>query len=474
MARKFPWLVILVLLVAWSLLSIRIGAAWFGHQETNGAWISLAVRNYQLHGFRELNGLVDTNSDPTGAVTPYTHHPPLIVWLSAALVLPVGYSEALLRFLAAGCTLISAAAFYGLARRLAGQQFALWCTAFYLLTPMMAYFGRMPDHEAPALMFTLLFALVLVSWLRSPTRQRWWLLAGLVALTAWTAWGGLVVIGMLCVMALFYTRRRLAVIMLGVVAVGAVIALLGYYQIAYADAIPDLINTFIWRSSASSLEPGSVAFTASDYVLRVIVRLIVLYTPAVCLLALVGVWLRLRRRGLLRGMILAWLAAGLAYILLFRNASYIHDYYLIYLTPGLALLAGAGVALIPRRAPRLLRPVVMALAVVTLPATIYYLGQIYRGSDAELGLEFAQAIHNATAPGDLILSNVPNPGAPIEFYAERLINWGIMPDAAAQRADRAAGAVYYAICGDDPALLMTDETLSEVAINPACRLARLR
>lgn len=54
------------------LLIIRIGSEWFGHQDANGAWISVAVRNYQGHGFFALNGIIDQNTDPTGALVAYT------------------------------------------------------------------------------------------------------------------------------------------------------------------------------------------------------------------------------------------------------------------------------------------------------------------------------------------------------------------------------------------------------------------
>lgn len=167
--RKFPFLLIFILLVAWGFLTLNIANQWVGHQDANGAWISLAVRNYHWHGFFALNGMIDQNPEIVGVSSPYLHHPPLAVWLFALPTIFAGYDEAVIRFGAASCTLIGGAALFVLARRLAGQRFALWSTAFYLLTPMTAYFGRMPDHEAPALMFVILFAALLVNWLR---RQR--------------------------------------------------------------------------------------------------------------------------------------------------------------------------------------------------------------------------------------------------------------------------------------------------------------
>ncbi len=471
MSRKTSPLLIALLLVAWALLTIRIGAQWFGHQEANGAWFSVATRNWQVHGFWQLGGIIDTNPDLLGAMEPYTHHPPLAVWLAAFPALLTGYSEALLRFVMASCTLIGIAALYALARRLGGRSFALWSAAAYAFTPMLAYFGRMPDHEAPALMFSLLFALWLVEWLRRPSRAKWWGMVALTVAVTWTAWGGLIVVGLLSIAALFYTKRRIAVIMLGVVALGALIALLGYYVYFFNDAIPDLINAFVWRTSTSSVELGSVAFTWGEYGLRLLVRLITLYSPTVFLLALIGVGLVLPRAGLRRGIVIALVIAGFGYMLLFRNASFIHDYYLIYTAPGIALLAGAAPSLLPRRRSRWLSPVIAGLILFTLPATLFYLRELYAGSDDVTGSSFAQFIHDRTTPQDLILSNAPTVGYSIEFYAERRIGWGTSPERAQTIAEGTNRAVYYAYCGDDSPPVTP---LSDVAINPACRLICLR
>ena len=427
------------------------------------------MRNYQWHGFFALGGLVNVSPDPIAAAMPYLHHPPLVVWLSALPVLLTGYSEALLRFVAACCTILSTAAIYVLARRLAGQKYGFWSAVFFALTPMMAYFGRMPDHEAPALLICLLFAAVLVDWLRRPTRRGWWVLVLLTVLAVWTAWGAVIVIGVLGVMALFHTRRRAAVIMLGIVALGALIALLGYFVYLVPDAISDLINAFVWRTSTNSLEPGAADFAWSQYGLRVVVRLLTLYAPTVMVLALIGI--RFTRRGLHRGTIVALPAAGFGYMLVFRNASYIHDYYMIFTAPGIALLAGGAVALLPRTPLRWLRPLVVSLVVFLPIGLVRYVDDLYVGSDASM-LTFARIIREHTEPGDVIMSDLPTIGYAIEFYAERAVQWDTPPAQAIGQTTVDDHAVYLLYCGGD----LPDGVvlLSQVEVGAQCRLARLR
>lgn len=466
--------IIAVLLIAWALLMFRVGSEWFGHQENNGAWISVAVRNYQQHGFFELGGIVDLNTHPLGETIPYTHHPPIAVWLAAFPVLLAGYDEAMIRFGAAACTLIGGAAFYALARQLSGRKAALWSMIFYLLTPMMAYFGRMPDHEAPALLFVLLFANVLVAWLRHPTSGKWWALAVLTVLTVWTAWGGVIMLAALGVMALFFTRRRIAVIMLGVVALAALIALLGYYLIFVPDAVTDLIDVFVWRTSSTSFERGSVAFTWGDYALLLVVRLLTLYTPSVIGLFIIGVFCLRYQHRLQRAVPLALLFGGIIYLLIFRNASYIHDYYLIYTAPAIALLAGQGITFVAARHSRFLRPLVTMLLILLLPSTLFYLSQLYGGSDPNQGLEFARRIEAHTTADALIMTSLPTIGESLEFYAERGIEWDTPLEEILSNANAFSGAAYYLNC--DPASALPDDVprLNNVEIAPGCFMIRLR
>jgi 4-amino-4-deoxy-L-arabinose transferase-like glycosyltransferase len=472
MTRKFSPLLV-VLLVAWAFLTINLGSAWLGHQDANGAWISVAVRNYQWHGFFALGGLVDINTNPLGPVIPYVHHPPLMVWMMALPALLTGYSEALLRFVTASCTLLSIVAIYLLARRLAGEKYALWSAAFYSFTPMMTYFGRMPDHEAPALLVALLFGAVMVNWLRRPTRRGWWALVVLTVLSVWIAWGGLIVIALISLTALFYTRRRLSIVMLGVVALIALIAMLGYYLYFFNSTISDLLSAFVWRTSMNSLDPGTANFGWGEYLVRVGVRLITLYTPTITLLAIVGVVYALRGKRLLRALIAALTLGAVAYLLLFRNASYIHDYYLIYLAPAVALFAAYPLAFLPSRAPRYVRALIVSLALVTVMPLAVYLHFLYSGSDDPSYIQIGQVLNQDTQPQDLIVSNLPNLGMNIEFYAQRTVHWDIPPASVLAVVKDADTPAYFLHCGKDSTPPEMVQASDEVKITAACGLTRL-
>ncbi|MBE2268170.1 MAG: glycosyltransferase family 39 protein [Anaerolinea sp.] len=467
--------IVAILLIAWALLTIRIGAAWTGHHDANGAWTSVAVRNWQWHGF--LNGMVIYNEgfDPAERFEYYTHHPPFSAYLAAPLVLLAGFDEALIRFPSAAVTLISAAALYVLVRRLSNARRAAWAALLYALTPMIGYFGRMPNYEAPGLMFTLLFAAVLVQWIKTPTRARWIALAALVVGIVWTAWAADMIAALLGVVALLTVRpsRRIAVIALGVVGAVALFAMIALFAANYPAALDELRGMFLFRTSDASLAPGSAPFTWGDYVVRQLGRFITLFTPTILALALIGAPGILRERKS-RPVLIALLLGGLAYILLFRNAAYVHDYYAIYLTIPLAISAAAAITPVRRARSRWARPLVVALILATPIPALVYLSQLHASADGDQVLQVAAVVHDNSEPGSIILSNLPDTGWAMGFYAERSVEWLISPADAIQRANASEVPTYYLYCDEYSTLPADAPIVREIDINADCRLALLR
>ncbi len=472
----FSTLAIILLLAAWAFLSFRIGAAWLGHQDANGAWISAALRNYERYSFGGLSGLVtfDTTPELLNQIPDYyIRHPPLAVWISYPFIAASGFHEALVRIIYAGCTLISAAALATLTKRLLGRG-EIWALALYLFTPMMLYFGRMPDHEAPALMFVLLLAIVLVDWIRRPTRKRFVVAAMLMVALAWTAWGGLILGISLCGILLFAYRRRWRGL-LGLIAAGIIpaLAVILYYQLIWSGAIEELINFFIWRTSNASGTRETAAFTAIEYVARIALRLFTLFTPTVLALAIIGIWQARRGTRLSIAILSGFLFGALAFILVFRNASFIHDYYLIYFAPGIALLATITIleSRQAHRFRRFIRPVVTALLLIWPVITIVVLGFLYTGSTNDEPLRLAASLRQHTAFEDMIVSNHPNDGMAIELYSEREISWDVPPEMIAS-LDHDSRRLFYLFCGEQTRL-NTLEPIEVIQASDSCWLAHL-
>ena len=480
---------LLILLVAWALLTVRLDAPWFGIAEENGAWISAAVRNYRLYGADNLWLMQVLNAGPATPETYhyYVHHPPLVVWSVGLAEAVFGFHEAVARWVMASATLISIAALYALARRLYDHRRAWWAMAFYAFTPMVLYFGRIPDHEPPTLAIVLLLAVVFVDWWRQPTRRRWWALAVLAVLAVWTSWAGMLYVGVFVLLGMWQGRgeQRRAMFALGAVAGLALVTMLGYYQWRWPDTLRDLLDVFVWRASSRTFRRGSASFTVGQYLSHQTLDLL-RTMPTLLLVGLPGAIPAFRRDSLRAKAVLgALFVVGAGYLLLFRNAGYIHIYYKIFLAPPLAL--SAAVALYyGSRSLRLRQVIRVGLSVLVLSGMLigaYALAQFHatgeqpyfiRDGEAVSLLELADAITAHTSPDDIILTDMPFVSASLEYYAFRdVTTWLVTPAAALTRAEQEDQAVVYIYCSDEAAL-PEEMTAYPVQAASGCLFMRLR
>ncbi len=176
-----------------------------------------------------------------------------------------------------------------------------------------------------------------------------------------------------------------------------------------------------------------------------------------------------------RAFLLALLVSGIGYILVFRNASFIHSYYKIYLFPALALAAGA--ALIPsaqprtRRSDRRIHAVKVAFIVLTFVTSGYIVWALHRILDQNNLMPLVTGIVENTSQDDHILSNLPDTGFGLEYYAMRPIEYEIDPQTALKLAESLPQNQAYLFCGQGNPAIELDAYTYVVLGN--CRLYRL-
>lgn len=472
--------ILLLLLAAAALLTFNVDSTWWGQDGHNGAWFSAAVRNYERYGALNVGLLILRNAELT---TPenfivYTHHPPLAVWMAASGAALFGNHEAVLRLVMVATTLISTAAFYVLVRRLIGVRGALWAAGFYVLTPMIAYFGRMPNHEAPALMFTLLFMAVYVRWLSQPTRARWLMLLAFGGLAAWTAWATLFFTGLACVVALLTSKsgaQRRDALLLGVLILVITAAVIGFYQLQRPETIDGLLDAFVRRTASTTDHLDSPTFTIDAFFFRQIGHLLLLATPGLLFLALIGALLLARGELLssaaqpqaiaplgkgqnaadvnaprppLRLTLLILLGGAALYLLVFRNAAYIHDYYKMYAMPALALLAALPfTAAYPAPVARFMRPITAGLALSVLIISAGVLVVLHNSVNRPLYDTMLSA--GQAMPDAIIQTNLDTDLSFVGYYLARPIVLAVPPETALEQA-QAGTAIFYIYCSRAP------------------------
>lgn len=372
-----PFAVIFVLAVA--LLTIHVNTPWSTVHEDNGLVFEVAAINHIRFGlgFTKGQDFFDTSVEPwthaTGSFDPkgvssaaefqyfltgpthpilYGDHPPLLGLTIAGSLLVFGYHFWAVRLVPIVFTLGALVLFYRLMLLLFNTRTAAFASALFITFPIAAYYGRDVAHEAPTLCCEIGMALCYALWRRGGDARWLWGVAGCVALGMAYGWPMLFFAWLLPALDFLATRRlnwrlALATAVTVTLTFGLVLA-----QIAWAagGSLSGLTGMFFIRSSSSV--PALKAAGVLGWIKKVIIFNVHdfgKWTAFALLAALIFLGWRLLREGLsLRLQITALFAlGGLAHIIVFREGSFIHDYWQFYLIPFYALALGwSGVELV--------------------------------------------------------------------------------------------------------------------------------
>lgn len=410
-------------LLIWGLWTLRLAAPFYGLQDGFRVWIPASVHNYDQYD-RELVGwMVTRNLTPVTTEADlvfYSHHPPLVTWLPYGLSRVAGFNEVTLRFVFAAAMMLALSGFYVLVRRLYHARMALWAVFFFGVVPMIAYFQPSYGHDPLGLMAGLLFAAVFVNWYREPNTARYLALAGLMILTVLSAWPGVFLAAFFAMPVLFTGnwRHRSGVVLLGIISVMAFAGLMLFYEAQHSGSIASLMDAYVWRTSSLGGGRTSESISPLQWLAVNMAHLIFFGSLGLLLLALWGAGIIYRQRSQPQRFFILWLLiGGIAYLVAFRNASYIHDYYKAFLIPAMAI-AAAAVMVYQSRRQRLARIVVGTLFGVTLVQSLSVLAIMVlstRQPDADAIIDYIQGHPGESVTliyPDATLNFVP----PIEFY----------------------------------------------------------
>lgn len=490
--------VVIILLVMWGLLTLRMDALWFGHHEENGRWISTAARNYVIYGADNLNYLVTTTPYPTDEteVYRYVHHPPLVVWFvslssdifgrydeASPYVVGTPYEFAA-RIVTIFSTMVSLAAFFVIVRRLYTPRIALLALLLYTFTPMIAYFGRMVNHEPLALAFLYIFIAIFINWMRRYTHQRTILLIIFASLAMWSAWAPAFFFVTLGIIALIFGKisHRTGIIAIGVV-VGLITSIIPiYYAFAHEETFPKLQEAFLFRTSNQSRSRGSTTFTFMGFIVQQITHMLTAMGFALVVLGSIGIGLVVRLKDRFSdAVVLAMLVAGVLYMLVFRNAFYVHDYYKIYFMPSFAVAAAIVVnhtLSIKRRniLRRLGRPLIVSVIIISTVLSVFWLNILHRSGDNEFPNAIVASISQYTNEYDIIYTNIIDSVAAFQYYSYREVYTASSLEQSLSLAEQQEVVSWYLSCrlGEEEAVKLGVDEMQTYDVADICQLIRLR
>jgi 4-amino-4-deoxy-L-arabinose transferase-like glycosyltransferase len=361
----------------------------------------------------------------------YSTHPPGLVWLLGAAFVIGGESEVTARSLAIVASLASMALLLRLTRRGGCGHEGLLTCALYALMPMAVYFGRMVDQETFCLMFMLA---ALVAWQsacraagqahRGPglSQPAAWTLAGLsTAAAMWIDWAGVVFAGVMSVAALVHAHRRragrVAAIAFSAWVAVAVAMLVTYIVYAgFEGRWSDLDDVFLSRATESARDERERTAAATLNPWQNTVDN--LTWPLIGLAAaglIVSLVARRRGRSLQRPdqtesasagpaeppipAMIVLAVTGLVWVLAFWPQYGRHHYWLYYLGPVAASLAGRGLHALFSRS----RPVAWIVFGVTALVCFVVTDRFYAYEKYAEPVKAWRALAQAVGPGRLLL-----------------------------------------------------------------------
>ena len=340
------WLLVVGAAALWlcAALTRHINEPWTGEVDFNGAVWSQGAHNSLRAGIGTTLGIPAAfyfGPLPIPREEYYTHHPMLLPLLVTGLFALFGQHEGTARLVPVMCSTVSLFLLFLLVRRFAGNRAAALSGVVFATLPMELRYGLMVNFEPCELMLIIGLLLCLRLW--SENGQLCWLRMTqlLAALLMCMAWVGYIYVGILCAFLLITPgngNRALARSFLWIALACGTLFLL-HAKAVNTDLAQDLWNAFAYRLGAGSRN----TFTLAEWSRTVGSRLLLDIPLPAWLVASAGAAVQARKseRWLLDAMTIVFVMDVL-YLVVFRNASFIHGYAAFYFVAPVAV--GAGVA----------------------------------------------------------------------------------------------------------------------------------
>jgi len=397
---------------------IELREPWTGHHDFNGAWVSLAARNFINYGFLETKLGVTTNSGPPpdNGYSYYLHHPPLITWLVSISFMVYGISEGSARIVSVYFSIGTIVFIFLLSKNLFNINVALFAAFLQAFIPMDAFFGRLVNHEPLILFFAMALIYFFVEWLNG--RKHW---SYMPIITFWgclSGWAFYYLPFLIFLHYLFFKRKPKALLKLLPSPVICLLCFLGFLSYIYfltgsinGGEFGSIFEAFKVRISSGEV----IKFTIKDFFSLEFHRILRLLTLIVTLFSLFFILTFAtvpKRRLAANGDI---------------QQAYVHDYLLFNLSPFMSLSTAVVVDEISKilkehfRIPVAIVPVILFFAFVSVARS-----EILRLHNIKNLVEeynVGDYIKNHTQPEEAIITSIRNGSAQLQlkYYSQRYL-----------------------------------------------------
>jgi hypothetical protein len=422
----FPLTLSLILFFAAAIrcyeITLPFSKSWeIGFQE-------LIARNHLIYGFDQTH-FVSVISVLDGQNIYHLSHPPLLQILISFSYFIFGIHEWSARLVPILFSLGTVILVFAIASRIWDRRTALFAAFFAAFMPMSAYYGRIVNFEPVVLFFILLFAWAYLAGDGTGDKKYFVLAVIALILGGLTDWPFFLILPFFVLISLI-TRKRIretiVVFFLGCGVAGGYL-LVKSAIVGYHSGVSGWFDHILVRSNIPSYigNPNLYLITLSrmwnDFSLAI-----------VCAAAGAILWGYHTRKSAIEGKDLqvkdltapAILLFGVSYLVIFPESTFVHEWQLYYLIPGVSLFAGFALSSLffssspdPVRT-RLFRGGGLLLIILFLALSAQSMAS-YHKEDFSESAYMGMLIENSTEPGDVIsIIGLVNP---IAYYANRTL-----------------------------------------------------
>lgn len=344
--KNYPHLIILVL--ATVLISININKPFFGHHDFNASFFSQIGKN--LITYSPLDTKLG-NLSGSGPLNPenfdyFVHNVPLYSWILALSFLIFGVGEWQARIVSILAIILASIVIYKISLKLFDRLTANLSILFFFLSAMILYFSSSVFPEPTAMLFSLLTFYFYVKWIKNGESKSFYYLMTFLFLALLTVWSSYFLPPYLVFHYLILKKGKnltkiLPIILLPIVTITA--HLVHTFILTGDLFIVSFVSVLLQRINPASDE--ILKFTIFEFIRRE-QSLVFAYYSKVTIVLVIGWFLRIiyklykREKQENSQALLVLFFWGASYPLFFIQAAYIHDYFLIYLAPFIAIAAG--------------------------------------------------------------------------------------------------------------------------------------
>jgi len=330
---------IIILALAFFLLSFKIDRAFCGHHDWNGVVYGNIARNYLRYGFlkTKFGEVTDYGTVASQDFHYHTNHPVLFPILLAIFFKFFGISEWSARIFAILFSISSLYIFDLIAKRIYRLNYSYFYILLGIFTPLFLYYGKMPVYEPVISLFILLTIYFYFIWRKNQENKYFFLICLNLFLAQMVEWPGFYLSFILFLHYLLFPSRKksrfFGLWWLGL-ALFSFLLIVFHQYILTGEWHGNLARILTFRLGGGK---AGQPFTFWQFIRLELARSRVFLTSP--LLFLTFLWvigyiltlIRKKRISSQKHFVFLFLLFGALHIIIFPNVAWYHDYMLYYL-----------------------------------------------------------------------------------------------------------------------------------------------